>query len=320
MPGVPPGVGDRLLREPEDRGADRRGDVVEVAGDADVDGRAGAVPAGELLEIGDARAGRELGQLVAAQDPDHAAHLGEGPGRLGLDHPQRVGRGVRMRSGGGEAGLRPDRHRRHVVRDGVVQVPGQPLAFEQLDPLELAEPGGGPVAQGETRRDRRRHHHEPGEHVARADLPDGRGPADLGEHDGEAEHDRAPGPPPDQGVNQDQDEGDRVVLQLGAAHRQRRERGDAERDREHRQRPGPPPQQGRQHRDDDHHRQRPPLQAGPEHALDHREGHQRAEQRPVPPHPRRRVRGSGFGPYGAQNFVHLLMVRGHQARHIGPKY
>ena len=46
-----------------------------------------------------------------------------------------------------EAGLGADRHRRDVVGDGVVQVAGQPLAFEQLDLVELAHPGPGPVAE-----------------------------------------------------------------------------------------------------------------------------------------------------------------------------
>ena len=42
---------------------------------------------------------------------------------------------------GGQAGLGADRHRRDVVGDGVVQVAGQPFAFQQLGLVQLAEPG-----------------------------------------------------------------------------------------------------------------------------------------------------------------------------------
>ena len=56
-------------------------------------------------------------------------------------------------------GLGPDRDGRDVVGDGVVQLAGQLLALAQLDLVELAQPGGGPVADrgAERRREQQDH-------------------------------------------------------------------------------------------------------------------------------------------------------------------
>ena len=74
---------------------------------------------------------REGGRLVVAQVPDHRAHLGQRPRRLGLDHAQGIRRRGGVRRGRRQSRLRADGHGGHVMRDGVMQVPGQSLAFQQ---------------------------------------------------------------------------------------------------------------------------------------------------------------------------------------------
>ena len=73
-----PRVGHRLLRQAVDPGRDRGRNAVDVADQLDVDeGSTAAIEVLELFEVGDAWAGCQLRRIVPAQNPDHAAHLGE---------------------------------------------------------------------------------------------------------------------------------------------------------------------------------------------------------------------------------------------------
>ena len=148
VPGVPPGVGDRLLREAVDRGADRRREVVDVAVDLHVDRRAGARPARRAAR-GRRRAGWAPGRPArrgAGRGPSRASRRARAtprPRSRAARRPRRPGAIAAV----ARPGLGPDRHRRDVMGDGVVQVAGQPLPFEQLDLVELALPRPGPVPQ-----------------------------------------------------------------------------------------------------------------------------------------------------------------------------
>jgi hypothetical protein len=93
--------------------------------------------------------------IIAAQHPDHGPHLGQRARRLGLNHPQRLDGRVRRRGGHRQAGLGADRDRRDVVGHGVVQVAGEPLALDQLGPIELAQPRACPEPEHRPERHRR---------------------------------------------------------------------------------------------------------------------------------------------------------------------
>ena len=63
--------------------------------------------------------------------------------------------------------------------DGVVQVAGQPLPFQQLDLVELAHPRPGPVPQRRAQGDGRRTHGEPADRVGEADAAEDHREADA---------------------------------------------------------------------------------------------------------------------------------------------
>jgi len=173
----------------------RRRDVGEVAGQLHLDGRAGPVLACQPGQIGDARARRQLGReagIAAAQHADHAPHLGQGARRLGLDHAQRLSRGVRPRRGRGQARLGADRDGRDMVRHRVVQVTRQPLTLEQLDPIELPQPGTGPVPERRPQGHRQEQEGRPGHHVGGAAHAGQGRQAHLAQDERRADHGLAP--------------------------------------------------------------------------------------------------------------------------------
>ena len=83
----------------------------------------------------------------------------------------------------------------------------------------------------------------------------------------------------------------------------------------------PPPQQRREQRQRDRHGQRPPHQVLPERSLEHHHGHQRRDERPVPPDPPGRIGNAGLGPQRTSRVPeHDPTLRKSASRRIGRKY
>ena len=114
-------------------------------------------------------------------------------------------------------------------------------------------------------------------------------------------------PPPEQRVRQQQQEDHRVQVRVGTD-RQRLDRAGAERDREHEQRPGPPPQQRRYQGHHERHRDHPRGKVRTQQALEDRDRHEHAHERPVPPGTARRVRRRGLVPDRTQEAAHPIIV------------
>ena len=119
---------------------------------------------------------------------------------------QRLDGGIGLGRRRGDAGLGADRHRRHVVGNRVVQVAGEPFTLQQLHPIELAQPGGGAEADGDTQRGGGEHHREAGDQLTTVDRADQAGGCHLGHHEERTEHGFPAGAPAEQRVDQEDQE------------------------------------------------------------------------------------------------------------------
>ena len=139
VPGMAQGVGDSLLRDPEDGRVDRRRETGEVARERHLHPRPGRRAADQPLEVGNSRLRGVVGGCLVAQHAHHGPHLGERARRLHLDHLQGFER--RGRAGRRERapGLGLDGDRRDVVGDRVVQL------ARELDPLLATSPARAAV-------------------------------------------------------------------------------------------------------------------------------------------------------------------------------
>jgi hypothetical protein len=116
--------------------------------------------------------------------------------------------------------------------------------------------------------------------------------------DGQPDHGMAARGPSEQRVDQ-QDHEDGVQAPPVDADGERDDidnREQAECDHHGRQWVRPPPEQGGQERHRHRHGCDAPDQVVADHSFEHRHRDQRGDERPVPPHPRRRVGGARFGP------------------------
>ena len=158
VPGVPAGVGDRLLGQPVDR-ACRPTAEGRRASPSISTSTAGPAPERPASRARSAMRGlgRQVRRLGRGAAPAPSSRISASA----RDASASITRSASVAASGSrrrrrQPGLGADRHRRDVVGDGVVQVAGQPLALEQLDLVELAVPGPGPVAQRRADGGRRR--------------------------------------------------------------------------------------------------------------------------------------------------------------------
>ena len=229
-----------------------------------------------------------------------------------------------MGAGDDPPGLGPDGDGRDVVGDGVVQLARQLLPLAEPDLIERAQPGGGPVADrgAEHRGEQREHARDDG--IAGAGVVAG-DPEDVGDQDDpQPDHGLATGPPAEQRVGEQQHvhRGIQPHRSVGAEEgRDQLRDEDAERDRDRGERVRAPPQQREHQRHSEHERDRSPDHVLAEDAFEQRRRHQHGDQRPVPPHPPRRLRSSGFGPDRLDGAAHHHASVANQAgRRIGRKY
>jgi uncharacterized membrane protein len=217
------------------------------------------------------------------------------------------------------ARLGADGDGRHVVRDGVVQVAGQPFAFEQHDPVEVTSPCGGLEPYRQAQRERRQQHGGAADDVGHTDPAQHHGQGGVADDDRRADQHLATGPPPDQRVGQQQ-QVHRRVRRAG----RRPGGGDghgghrAERDDDHQQRAGPAPPQGRHQPGDQRHGEPAPRQVGTQGALQHRQRDE-TEQHPVAPHPAGRARRARFTPQRTQHGGHPVILGASRRRQTGRK-
>ncbi|MEI2653794.1 MAG: hypothetical protein V9G12_16895 [Microthrixaceae bacterium] len=306
--GVAHGVGDRLLGEAEDGGIDGRPQPVEVSGELDVDPGPFAGAGGEVLDLGDAALRGEVRFLSLSQGADHRAHLGEGPGGLLLDDDQGFHRGARIGGGDDTAGLGPDGDGRDVVGDGVMELAGQLLPLEELHLVH--PPATGLVRVPDRGADRRHQEHEHGtlSHLAERDLasvPSWR----LGVEGDEQHRDR-------------QDQGSPITASRPEPQRKSAYTNNITKTVASRPRHSSPrtseatsttvtrPKAAATHWSGcvrrhsnvgssgqrDHHGEHAPDQVLAERSLEHHHGHQRRDERPVPPDPAGRIGNAGLGP------------------------
>ena len=157
---MPQGIGDRLLRDPEDSGVDRRREGGQVTRDRHLHPRPGRRGPGQPLEVGHTGLRGVVGGRLVAQHAHHRPHLGQRARRLLLDHLQRLERRRRAGRREGAPGLGLDGDGRDVVGHRVVQLARQQDPLLRLHLLEPPFPGAvlgahGP-AQGEGGHQRRR--------------------------------------------------------------------------------------------------------------------------------------------------------------------
>ena len=295
---MPDRVGDRLLTDPVHRHLHRLRQASEIAGAVHL--HQGAHP-GQLVQIADAPLRCVVDRVAIAEHPDHRAHLVQRPGGLCLDHCQCLDRRSRVCGSHGPPRLRLDRDGRHVVRDGVVQLAGELTALERPDLLHLALACNRAVAHRGPEREHRDQHGGAADHV-----PEGRAGRETQARrygdDRRPDQRLASGSPAVQRVGQQHDADHGVQPDLDDVVDEGRDvqhHRAAEADRGRQQRMGTPPEQDRDHQERDHGGQGAPRHVGAEDRLGHGRDQQGADQGPVPPHPHRRVRGTGLGKYRA---------------------
>ena len=304
--GVPHRVGDRLLRDAVDRRPDRGRQVVEVAVSS-TSTRGRPRRASQPLEVGDAPLRRQLGRLAVAQHPTiariSASVRDASPRSPPAPRPAASGSG----RADDPAGLGADRDGRDVVGDGVVQLAGELLALAEPAPARARAPGG---RAGSAPRPR-----APPGTAARRPPTRPRRPSQSAASPRTRRHARSAACPT--AISRPEPTGQRVGQQQDADHRCRdptdappaiEELDDVstvamtpKATARRRERVGTPPQQHRAPAP-----RRPPGRPG---ATPRRGGRRlspraaatsTADQRPVPPHPRRGVRGPGLGPQRAE--------------------
>ena len=300
-------VGHGLLGDPEHRGVHRCLEGREVAGELDLDARAGRRGPGQPLQVRDAGLRGVVGGLLVAQHPHHRAHLGQCARRLRLDHLEGLDRRRGTARGQGSPCLGLDRDRRDVVGHRVVQLARQPDPLLGLRLLEPAAPVAVLGARGHAEGHRGHQHGRPADQV-----PDP-GPAQEEPGRGGDQDDRepcqhlTPGSPPEQRVRQDQEVDHRVHVErrrVGDDQADVHGGGHAEGHRHHHERARTPPQQCRRqpHRHQQGQPRKPEVLA--QRDLQHGAHGDGADQHPVPPHPRRWRRGARFVQDGPQRVDH----------------
>ncbi len=221
--------------------------------------------------------------------------------------------------------LGPDGDGGDVVSHRVVQLAGQLSALPELDLVELTEPRRRPVTHRRAQRCREEQEEESHHRVDNTGVVEGDA-QDRGDRDErKTDADLPATPPPRQRVGKQQDEDRRVEANhpVGVADHGREVDQDdrTERDHDGCQRMRTPPQQGPGQRDAEQHRDRPPHHVVAQQALEERGRHEDSDQDPVPPHARRRLRCSRFGPQCADGVSHHdgSVVISHGPR-IGQEY
>ena len=123
-------VRQRLLDDPVGRELDPDGQSARLAGDVQLDRKPRfAHLRHEGREVVEARLRRERVVGVRAEHPDQAAHLGEGAAADLLDRLEHLARRAVVLAEDAPFRARLDDHHRHVVRDHVVELAGDPRAL-----------------------------------------------------------------------------------------------------------------------------------------------------------------------------------------------
>ena len=319
-PRVAPGVGDRFLRDPEQRGGHRLRHRVDIALEPNRDGWACGIRSRKRHQCTQSRGRCAVRRVPGPQDADHRAHFAEGAGGFVLDRPQHFGRGIRVLRGDRCSRLGLNRDGRDVVGDRVVQVAGQLLTLHQPSVIELPGSRPGAPADGEPQGTRRHRDRDAADDVGAGGGRRHKGDQHPARDEAAGDDHPASRAPPEHGVEQEQEVDGRVQLRI-ASGRETDACCDHEGCREHRQGPSPPPQDS-YGEPGEHDRPQPaPRHFGTHGCLDRHQHRDRADEHPVPPDPlRRRRRSCRRIPERTDPARHALMIGGHWLRRIGRGY
>ena len=208
-----------------------------------------------------------------------------------------------------------------MMGDGVVELPGQPLALVQPGLIDSLQENGLAQANRHTERHRQREHDDPTHGLAHVLGVGHQSEQECSEHDDGAGDHLPTRRPAEQGVHEDQDERRGVQLE-GAVVEDVDHHADsvdhAEGDCQRCQRMGPAPEDGERQRHPYRERERSPHEVGVQRRLQRHPGEQHAEQQPVAIDSFRCADGARFGAERSQaSSGHGVRVgRGH-VRRIG---
>ncbi len=267
--------------------------------------------------------GAKRGVVGTAERSDDPAHLGQRARCFVFDDGERIECGGRVVRSHDLSGLCTNRDGRHVVGDGVVQLPCEHLALAELDLVAVA------LARCDQVTNLRPQDCGEGEHERTADRIAEPGPVrgearhHGGEHDRCADRSVAARCPAEQRVREEEQSRRRVELDRWVAERTGEliePRDPDERDGGHRERMRTAPQQGARHAGDGKCSDRPPRGVDSNDAFDDRHHDHGAGDEPVSPHPARRVGHSRLGQQRREQCVgHAASVENRRRRTYRPE-